>query len=76
VKGSLLITVADYFAEHRSETTYFIKDQSPGGRTYELYFTSQPKGGLRTGMIVTGRGRINGKFLAGAEIITVPVWEG
>jgi len=69
VKGSLIITVADYFAEHRSETSYFIKDQSLTGRTYELHFATQPKGGLRTGMIVTGRGRINGRFLEGAEII-------
>jgi len=69
VKGSLIIAVADYFAEHRSETSYFIKDQSLTGRTYELHFATQPKGGLRTGMIVTGRGRINGRFLEGAEII-------
>ena len=68
VKGNLIITVADYFTQHRSETSYFIKDQSPAGRTYELHFVTQPKGGLRTGMTVTGRGRINGRFLEGAEI--------
>jgi uncharacterized protein (TIGR03437 family) len=68
VRGSLVITVADYFAENRSETRYFIEDQSQPGRTYELLFAAKPPDNLRTGMVVTGRGHIHAGSLEGAEI--------
>ena len=59
VHGSLVVTIADYFAENRSETRYFIKDQSQPGRTYELLFAATPRGDLRTGMVVTGSKPLN-----------------
>jgi len=69
VRGSLVITVADYFTENRSETRYFIKDQSQPGRTVEILFATKPPDGLRTGTMVTGRGHINGTSLENAEIM-------
>ena len=69
VRGSLVITVADYFAEGRSEIRYLIKEHSQPERTVELLFATKVPDGLRTGMIVTARGHISGKSLESADII-------
>jgi uncharacterized protein (TIGR03437 family) len=56
ITGTLTITVADYFSEHRSETRYFVEDQSQPGFTVEIHSPSTPVANLRTGMLVTARG--------------------
>jgi uncharacterized protein (TIGR03437 family) len=71
VSGSLLITVADYFAEHRAETKYFVR-QLQTGQLYEIHPAEPMRGDLRTGMAVRANGRMNGAFLENANVSVVP----
>jgi uncharacterized protein (TIGR03437 family) len=70
ISGTLTIRVADYFKEHRSETQYLVNDASHPGQTYELHFSTAPTAQLQTGMVITGRGHKNGRYLENAEILT------
>ena len=69
VRGNLIITVADYFAQGRSETRYFVKDELRPGRIFEVHFTTEPSGAT-TGTSVAAQGRISGTLLEDAEIIS------
>jgi hypothetical protein len=76
VSGTLTVTIADYFAENRSETRYFINDQTQPGRTYEVQFATQTTDTLTTGMIVRVRGTFNGALLKSAELIATQSAKG
>ena len=69
MRGNLIITVADYFAQGRSETRYFVKDELRPGRIFEVHFTTEPSGAT-TGTSVAAQGRISGTLLEDAEIIS------
>jgi hypothetical protein len=67
ISGQLVVTVADYFSEDKSETKYFIKD-SNNGEIFEVFLDGEQNQILQTGASVQAHGKLNGHSLEAAQI--------
>ena len=62
VTGELTVLVIDDFKGKSSKVVYKLKDQQ-SGKVYKLHFRGEPPGRLRTGSVVTVKGKAKGQHI-------------
>jgi hypothetical protein len=67
VTGEFEVILIDRLEQGRADLHYFVRDRS-SGETFELRFDGRPPGHLRTGQMVTARGRAEGRRLWVTEL--------